>query len=112
MLTLDISNDFNYFDNTETITIQNKNDNPLVIDNVKRNAAVMGVDDGGGNVVYGAAIEFQIWKNCAPVDFVPKLNAKITDQFGKNYRVDTVEDMCWRTKWSVKATSDAGEGLN
>jgi hypothetical protein len=112
MITLDISGDFAIFDNTEIVTIQNKDENPIIVENVKRQSAMLGTDLGGSSLVYGAAIEFQVWKNCAPVSFIPKLNARITDQFGKHYRVDSIEDMAWRTKWSLKATSEASEGTN
>lgn len=112
MITLDISSDFNIFDNLETITVKNLHENSIVIENVRRNSAILGTDMGGSSLVYGSAIEFQIWKNCTPVSFIPKLNGKITDQFGKHYRIDSIEDMAWRTKWSVKATSDASEGTN
>ena len=112
MITLDISGDFNIFDNLEVITVKNPHENAILIDNVRRNSAILGTDMGGSSLVYGSAIEFQIWKNCAPVDFVPKLNGRITDQFDKHYRIDSIEDMAWRTKWSVKATSEASEGVN
>lgn len=137
MITLDISGDFAIFDNTEVITIQNRGEEPLIVENVKRQSAMLGTDLGGSSLVYGSAIEFQIWKyvvqsiyfidgegnevisdnnytkiNFGADEFIPKLNARITDQFGKHYRVDSIEDMAWRTKWSLKATSEASEGIN
>jgi len=137
MITLDISGDFAIFDNTEVVTIKNTNEDPVTIDNVKRQSAMLGTDLGGSSIVYGAAIEFQIWKSSVQssyfvdgegnqvisddlytvidfggVDFIPRLNARITDKFGKHYRVDSIEDMAWRTKWSLKATSEASEGTN
>ena len=137
MITLDISRDFSIFDNTETITIQNKDGDEIIIENVKRQSAMLGTDLGGSSLVYGAAIEFQVWKDPVQswyftdgegnkvisddqyteidfggIEFIPKLNARITDQFGKHYRVDSIEDMAWRTKWSLKATSEASEGTN
>jgi hypothetical protein len=137
MLTLDISGDFEIFDNTEVVTIKNANEDAVTIDNVKRQSAMLGTDLGGSSIVYGAAIEFQIWKSSVQslyfvdgegnqvisddlytvidfggVDFIPRLNARITDKFGKHYRVDSIEDMAWRTKWSLKATSEASEGTN
>lgn len=137
MITLDISGDFAIFDNTEVVTIKNTNEDSVTIDNVKRQSAMLGTDLGGSSIVYGAAIEFQIWKSSVQssyfvdgegnqvisddlytvidfggVDFIPRLNARITDKFGKHYRVDSIEDMAWRTKWSLKATSEASEGTN
>ena len=44
--------------------------------------------------------------------FIPRLNAIITDQNGKKYNVDLIDDGVLRTRWSVKATSQAGEGVN
>lgn len=135
MHNLDISSDYLIFDNKETITFQNKGDSAVVINNVLRRPSVLAMEDGGGSVVYGAAIEFIIWKKEASsfilhdgIDFlmsdngeeleyddsvdIPRLNAKITDEYGKNYRVDVIDDSTWRTKWSLKATSDATEGVN
>ena len=134
-ITLDIFDDYLIFDNKETITLQNPGESPITINNVLRRPAVLATDFGGGNMVFGAAIEFIIWKNEAPallshdgigaimaddetpiaysipVD-VPRINARITDQNGKHYRVDVVDDNAWRTRWNVKATSEASEGVN
>lgn len=137
-MALNIANDYMIFDNLETITFQNKGESAITISDVMRRPSVLGVDDGGGNVVYGAAIEFLIWKQIAiediiqdgndndlvydgPYDFilsnespsfVPRLNAIITDNLGKRYTVDSIDDGVLRTRWSIKATSYAGEGVN
>lgn len=107
---IDISSDYLIFDNTETITVQNQGENPIVVSNVVRRPATLQMSDSNGNSWYAVAAEFWVWKNEMPVAYIPRLNAKITDQFGKNFRVDIVDDGAFRTRWVLKATSVAGEG--
>jgi len=109
---LDISNDHLIFDNTETVTLQNQGENALIVTNVVRRPAVMQLSDSNGNSWYAAAVEFWVWKTELPVQFTPKVNAKITDYLGKHYTVDSIDDGALRTRWAIKATSLAGEGIN
>ena len=109
---LDITKDYEIFDNKEVITIQNQGDNAIVVSDVIRRPAIIGTDSMGGSIVYSTSVEFLIWKDNAPVNFVPRLNAKITDELGRIYTVDMVDDGVLRSRWSVKATSQAGEGIN
>lgn len=109
---LDITKDYEIFDNKEVITIQNQGSTPIVIPDVIRRAATIGTDSMGGSIIYSTAIEFLIWKDNAPVNFVPRLNAKITDELGRIYTVDIVDDGVLRSRWSVKATSLASQGIN
>jgi len=136
-LTLDITSDYLIFDNKETITFQNQGESAITIPNVIRRPAVIGVDGGGGSIVYGAGIEFLVFKNelanALVADdsetliatgedsdflvysdslFAPRINARITDENGKHYRVDIIDDGAYRTRWAIRATSEAAEGIN
>jgi len=134
---LDISSDYQIFDNLETITFQNQGDSAVTIQNVMRRPAILQVESAGGGMVYAAAIEFLIWKEGAE-DFlvdgqgnyitydeddtsfidvsssslIPRINALITDKFGKRYLVDSIDDGVLRSRWSIRATSYTGEGVN
>lgn len=134
---LDISEDYTIFDNKETITFQNQGESVLTIDNVTRRPAVIATDNVSGTTYYAAGIEFLIWKQSVRIDYLqdgqsndiesddgvyiilsgndtfnPRINAIITDIYGKKYNVDVIDDGVLRTRWSVKATSQAGEGIN
>lgn len=136
-LTLDITSDYLIFDNKETITFQNQGESAVTIPNVVRRPAVIGVDGGGGSIVYGAGIEFLVFKNelanyivadnaetlidagsgdefmaYSDTLFAPRINARITDEKGKHYRVDIIDDGAYRTRWAIRATSEASEGIN
>lgn len=107
---LDISNDYQIFDNTESVTLQNQGDGAFTVSNVVRRQASISVTDSGGQSWYYQGAEFLIWKNELPVGFTPRINAKITDNLGKIYNVDSVDDGAFRTRWILKATSQAGQG--
>jgi hypothetical protein len=135
---LNIADDYVIFDNKETITFQNQGESAITIRDVTRRPAVIATDSAGGTTYYAAGIEFLIWKNSISGDyledgysneivsdddstniqvgedpaFIPRLNAIITDNLGKKYNVDLIDDGVLRTRWSVKATSQAGEGIN
>lgn len=111
-VTLNINDDYLIFDNKETIVFQNQGGTPVTINNVVRRPVVLVADDGGGSTVYGSSVEFLIYKREVNFPFNPKLNAKITDQNGKSYRVDVIDDGAWRTRWAIRATSDAAQGVN
>lgn len=111
-ITLDISSDYELFDNSEAIKIQNPSAQEIVANNVIKRPSMIGMDSGGDATVFGASTEFLVWKNELPVGFVPKINAKITDQFNKKYRIDSVTEESWRTKWNIRATSEASEGID
>ena len=133
---LDISTDYTIFDNKETITLTNTDDVELTINNVVRRRSVMDVVDTGGNVVYSADMRFIVFKDEFDIaeeavvagdgaimhgtgtgDFIrisrydgkPKVNAIITDAYGKSYAVDRVVDDALRTRWVLDCTSLAGE---
>jgi hypothetical protein len=135
---LNIADDYVIFDNKETITFQNQGESALTIADVTRRPAVLATDSASGSTYYAAAIEFLIWKNSiqsaylqdgldndivadddetnidvgGSSSFIPRINAIITDKNGKKYNVDLIDDGVLRTRWSVKATSQAGEGVN
>lgn len=109
---LDINKDYEIFDNKEDISFANPGENGFVVPDVIRRPSVLASDSYGGSMIYSAAIEFLIWKDNLPVNFSPRINAVITDQYGKKYNVDTIDDGVLRTRWSVKATSQAAEGVN
>ena len=109
---LDISSDYEVFDNKENISFQNIGENSIVISNVIRRPANLAFESAAGTIMYAVAVEFIIWKLEAPVVFVPKLNAKITDNLGKIYNVDSIEDGVLRSRWNVKATAQASLGVN
>ena len=134
---LDISSDYQIFDNLETITFQNQGDSAVTIQNVMRRPAILQVESVGGGMVYAAAIEFLIWKegtedflvdgqgnyitydeddtsfiDVSSSSLIPRINALITDKFGKKYLVDSIDDGVLRSRWSIRATSYTGEGVN
>lgn len=134
---LDISSDYSIFDNLETITFQNQGESAFAVQNVMRRPAILQVESAGGGMVYAAAIEFLIWKEGAEdflidglgnyityddddtsfidvssLSFIPRINALITDKFGKRYLVDSIDDGVLRSRWSIRATSYTGEGVN
>jgi len=134
---LDISSDYQIFDNLETITFQNQGDSAVTIQNVMRRPAILQVESVGGGMVYAAAIEFLIWKegtedflvdgqgnyitydeddasfiDVSSSTLIPRINALITDKFGKKYLVDSIDDGVLRSRWSIRATSYTGEGVN
>lgn len=134
---LDISSDYSIFDNLETITFQNQSESAFAVQNVMRRPAILQVESAGGGMVYAAAIEFLIWKEGAEdflidglgnyityddddtsfidvssLSFIPRINALITDKFGKRYLVDSIDDGVLRSRWSIRATSYTSEGVN
>ena len=109
---LDISSDYEVFDNKENISFQNIGENSIVISNVMRRPATIAFESAAGTVMYAVAVEFIIWKMEAPVTFIPKLNSKITDNLGKIYNVDSIEDGVLRSRWSMKATAQASLGVD
>jgi len=111
-MTLSISNDWSIFDNRETVTITNKNSSPVTVQDVVRRSSTINIADAAGNVVFSADVTFIIWKSKVAAGFVPKLNARIVDNLGKTYRVDSVNDGVLRSRWLVQCTSDAGQGTN
>lgn len=106
---IDISDDYQIFDNTEAVTIQNPGVSAIVANNVVRRPAMTTVTDSNGQSWYYQAAEFWVWKNELPVGFVPKINAKVTDQLGKIYNIDSCDDGALRTRWVLKGTSQAGQ---
>jgi hypothetical protein len=134
---LNIADDYVIFDNKETITFQNQGDSVITITDVTRRPAVIATELASGTTYYATGIEFLIWKNsvqtaymvdgngndvvCDDVytnidlgssEFIPRLNATIIDKNGKKYNVDLIDDGVLRSRWSVKATSQAAEGIN
>jgi len=134
---LNIQDDYLIFDNLETITFQNQGDSAVTINNVMRRPAVLQIESAGGGMVYAAAIEFLIWKeelggflvdgqgnyitydeddtsfiDASSLGFAPRINGLITDKLYKRYLVDSVDDGVLRSRWSVRATSYTGEGVN
>jgi len=134
---LNIESDYLIFDNLETITFQNQGDSAVTIQNVMRRPAILQVESAGGGMVYAAAIEFLIWKegtedflvdgqgnyitydeddasfiDVSSSTLIPRINALITDKFGKKYLVDSIDDGVLRSRWSIRATSYTGEGVN
>jgi hypothetical protein len=133
---LDISTDYLIFDNKETITFQNKDDSILTISNVIRRRSIMDIVENGHTITFAADMRFIIFKAefgiaeelvAAPdgsmmhgtgindyirtsrFDGKPKINAIITDSYGKRYAVDRIFDDALRSRWVVDCTSLAGE---
>lgn len=106
---LDISDDYQIFDNSEAITIQNPGVNAIIANNVVRRPAITSITESNGQSWYYQSAEFWVWKNELPVGFSPKVNAKITDNLGRIYNVDSCDDGAFRTRWVLKATSQAGQ---
>lgn len=134
---LNIADDYVIFDNKETITFQNQGDIVITITDVTRRPAVIATELSSGTTYYATGIEFLIWKNSVQTaymvdgngndvvgddvytnidlgssEFIPRLNATIIDKNGKKYNVDLIDDGVLRSRWSVKATSQAAEGIN
>jgi hypothetical protein len=134
---LNIADDYVIFDNKETITFQNQGENVITITDVTRRPAVIATESASGTTYYSTGIEFLIWKNSVLTaymvdgegsdvviddvytnidfvasEFIPRLNATIIDKNGKKYNVDLIDDGVLRSRWSVKATSQAAEGIN
>lgn len=109
---IDLADDWTIFDNSETITVTNKNEASVQIPKVIRRSSTINIADAAGNVVFAADVTFIIWKNNSPAGFVPKINAQIVDRLGKKYRVDSVNDGVLRSRWLVQCTSEAGQGTN
>jgi hypothetical protein len=134
---LNIADDYVIFDNKETITFQNQGDSVITITDVTRRPAVIATESASGTTYYTTGIEFLIWKNSVLTaymidgegnyvvvddsytnidfvasEFIPRLNATIIDKNGKKYNVDLIDDGVLRSRWSVKATSQAAEGIN
>jgi uncharacterized protein YxeA len=134
---LNIADDYVIFDNKETITFQNQGDSVITITDVTRRPAVIATESSSGTTYYSTGIEFLIWKNSVLTaymidgegsyvvvddsytnidfvasEFIPRLNATIIDKNGKKYNVDLIDDGVLRSRWSVKATSQAAEGIN
>lgn len=134
---LNIADDYVIFDNKETITFQNQGESAVTINDVTRRPAVIATELASGATYYATGIEFLIWKNSIQMvylidgngsdvisddaytnidlgssEFIPRLNAIIIDKNGKKYNVDLIDDGVLRSRWSVKATSQAAEGIN
>lgn len=139
---LDISTDYLIFDNKETVTFQNKDESAVTVNNVVRRRSIMDMVDQAGNIVYAADMRFIIFKpemtiaeNTADspdgaikygsgtydllrIDkfgtdaFKPRINAIITDAYGKSYAVDRIFDDAIRSRWVLDCTSLAGENSN
>ena len=134
---LNIADDYVIFDNKETITFQNQGESVITITDVTRRPAVIATESASGTTYYTTGIEFLIWKNSVLTaymvdgegndvvsddlytnidfgsdEFIPRLNATIIDKNGKKYNVDLIDDGVLRSRWSVKATSQAAEGIN
>lgn len=110
-MTLEIDGDWEIFDNRETITVQNKGSSTVTVADVVRRSATLGIADAAGNTVYAAGIAFIIWKAKAP-DFIPRLNATVTDYLGKKYYIDSIDDGALRTRWYIKCTSETNQGVD
>lgn len=111
-MTLTIGGDWEIIDNRETITVQNKNESSVTIQNVCRRSSTLDIADASGNAVYAAGVAFIIWKANAPSGFVPRLNALVTDYLGKKYYIDSINDGTIRTRWHIRCTSETNQGVD
>jgi hypothetical protein len=109
---IDLADDWMIFDNTETITITNKNESSVQLPRVIRRSSTLDITDAAGNVVNAAGVSFFIWKNNSPAGFIPRLNAQVVDKFGKKYYIDSVNDGTLRSRWHIRCTSEANQGTN
>lgn len=134
---LDISTDYEVFDNKETITFQNKDELSVTINNVIRRRSIMDIVENGQTITFAADMRFIIFKPemtlaeatatypdgamkhasgtsdylswSAIQHFKPRINAIITDSYNKSYAVDRIFDDALRSRWVVDCTSLAGE---
>ena len=135
---LDISTDYEVFDNKETITFQNKEELSITINNVIRRRSIMDIVENGQTITFAADMRFIIFKpemtlaedtatypdgamkhasgthdylkwSGTYAEFKPRINAIITDSYGKSYAVDRIFDDALRSRWVVDCTSLAGE---
>lgn len=136
---LNITNDYLIFDNKETITFQNKDDDILTVANAVRRRSIMNIVDQGEAVVFSADMRFIVFKpefdialdaitapdgslmhdsgtgdyiRISSFDWKPKVNAIITDSFGKRYAVDRIFDDALRSRWVFDCSSLSGENTN
>lgn len=108
---LDISTDYLIFDNKETITLENKGDSPVTINNCVRRRSIMDIVENGQTITFAADMRFIVFKAEAGAT-KPRTNAIVTDNTGKGYAVDRIYDDALRSRWILDCTSLSSENSN
>lgn len=103
------ANDHIVFDNLETLVLTRLDGSTSTILRCLRLPANLNVGEGGQLRAYGNQTDWNIWIQECPV--APELNSKLTDAYGRNYRIDEVIQSVVLNMWEIKTTADAGVGL-
>lgn len=105
----DPSGDHAVFDGLERITLTQRNGSSQIIQRVLRLPSTADQGMAGNVAAFGAQVNWNIWTYECPNP--PEINSKITDSYGRIYRVDRVTNSVLKAMWEVSSTADAGEDI-
>lgn len=103
------ANDHLVFDSLETLVLTRLDGSSQTLLRCLRLPANLQIGEAGAMRAYGTQTDWNIWIQECPT--APEINAKLTDAYGKNYRIDEVVQSVVLNMWEIKSTADAGVGL-
>lgn len=112
MPTIDVSNDYAVFDNTQPIIIRNPNGEQKPASHALQQGIDSVLSDSGdGTLAYRTFCTWHVWRknlNFSSPVFVPQLNCRITDNRGVRWFGSSVNLDVWGEKYSIECEAQAG----
>lgn len=110
--TLNVENDWLFFDNLQPIYLQNQNqpDVAFVQYALQEGIDTIMADVGDGALGYRTFCTWHVWRNQLN-NFVPQINCKLTDKAGRNWYVANVNLHVWGNKYQLDCELEAGLGV-
>ena len=106
---LDVSEDYNLFDNQEDVLLVNPDGAKLITTALREEVDTVPFDVGGGAIGYRSYTTWHVFRNRL-YGFVPKVNAYIQDPWGVRWFVGACNLQTWGTRWRLSCEAEAGEG--
>ena len=103
---LDLSQEFNVFDNPESLSLVNPNGDNASTSYGYRRAITVAYHDQSGVMKVENMTKFLVWKtNITP--FVPQIDCEVTDQSGSKYYVNGVDNQGNQEYYSLDCTKQS-----
>lgn len=111
MPTIDTSNDYLAFDNTQTVMLTNPDDSiHLTTYALQEGIDTIMADMGDGNLGFRTFCIWHVWKKNLN-NFTPKINCKIVDKEGYVWYVANIRVDVWGEKYQLDCEAEAGQGV-
>lgn len=107
--TLDVSEDYNLFDNQEDVWLVNPDGQKVLTTALREEVDTVPVDVGGGNIAFHTYTTWHVFRNRLN-GFTPRANGFIQDPNGVKWFIGAINLQTWGTRWRLTCEAEAGEG--